>query len=76
LEGVLRFLADRVLGSDRQKHVGTEIAAATSDRDKAMEKEAADVASGVRSLAATVWEWPRGHAGVFERRLPGFSERS
>jgi hypothetical protein len=50
LEGVLRFLAERVLGSDRQEHVRAEIAAATPTRDQALEKEAAALRRAVEEV--------------------------
>jgi len=50
LEGVLRFLAERVLGPDRKEHVRAELAAAAPNPDKAAEKEAAALRRAVEDI--------------------------
>jgi hypothetical protein len=50
LEGVLRFVAERVLGPDRQEHLRAELEAVAPDHDKALEKEAASLRRAVQDV--------------------------
>lgn len=50
LEGVPRFLADRVLGPDRQEYVRAELEAVAPNQDKALEKEAASLRRAVEDV--------------------------
>lgn len=50
LEGILRFLAERVLGPERQEHLRAELATANPKRDKALEKKAAALRRAVEEI--------------------------